>query len=171
VLRPDVLLTGAAAVSTRLEAGDDELLANQTARLDRKIDSVATERRRVADLYQANFIEREELLRRGHELERRHRALDAQRRALVGQREQLAQHNMLRDRVEGFADKVNANIDRLIFASAKASCGSSLKESASLDGRLKSDFKNPGQPTSDAKSGNVQQRPFAFPSVWRMVAW
>ena len=115
MLRPDVLLTGAAAVSTRREAADDELLANQIARLDRKIDSVAAERRRVADLYQANFIEQEELLRRGHELERRRRALEAQRRALIDQREQLAQHNMLRDRVEGFADTVKANIDRLDF--------------------------------------------------------
>jgi site-specific DNA recombinase len=115
MLRPDVLLTGAAAVSTRLEAGDDELLASQIARLDRKIDSVAAERRRVADLYQANFIERDELLRRGDELDRRRRALEAQRRALIDQREQLAQHNMIRDRVEGFADKVKATIDQLDF--------------------------------------------------------
>ena len=113
MLRPDVLLTGAAAVSTRQEAGDDELLANQIARLDHKINSVAAERRRVADLYQANFIEGEELLRRGHELEGGD-AIEAQRRALIDQREQLAEHNML-DQVEGFADKVKATIDRLDF--------------------------------------------------------
>ena len=52
MLRPDVLLAGeAASVSTRREAGSDELLATQLARLDRKIDTVATERRRLADLY------------------------------------------------------------------------------------------------------------------------
>ena len=41
------------------------MLATQLARLDRKIDAVGAERRRLADLYQASFIEREELLRRG----------------------------------------------------------------------------------------------------------
>jgi site-specific DNA recombinase len=115
MLRPDVLLTGEVAVSTRGEAGDDELLAAQLARFNRKIDSVAAERRRLADLYQANFIEREELLRRGRELELRFSALEAQRKTLTDQREQLAQQNKLRERVEGFADKVRTTIDRLDF--------------------------------------------------------
>jgi site-specific DNA recombinase len=115
MLRADVLLTGEAAVSARWEAGGDELLATQIARFDRKIDAVAAERRRVADLYQANFIGREELRRRGKELELRRCTLDAQRRALIEQREQLVQQNRLRDRVEGFANKVNATIDRLDF--------------------------------------------------------
>ena len=116
MLRPDVLLAGEAAVSTRQEAGSDELLATQLASLDRKIDAVAAERRRLADLYQANFIEREELLRRGKELELRSSALNAQRQALIDQREELAQQNRLRDRVEGFARRVQATIDRLDFA-------------------------------------------------------
>ncbi len=116
MLRPDVLLTGEAAVSTRRETGDDELLAAQVARFDRKIESTdAAERRRLADLYQANFIEREELLRRGKELELRRRTLEAQRQALIAEREQLAQHNRLRERVEGFADKVKLTIDQLDF--------------------------------------------------------
>ena len=116
MLRPDVLLAGEAAVSTRREAGSDELLATQLASLDRKIDAVAAERRRLADLYQASFIEREELLRRGKELELRSSALNAQRQALIDQREELAQQNRLRDRVEGFARRVQATIDRLDFA-------------------------------------------------------
>ena len=116
MLRPDVLLAGEAAVSTRREAGSDELLATQLASLDRKIDAVAAERRRLADLYQASFIEREELLRRGKELELRSSALNAQRQALIDQREELAQQNKLRDRVEGFARRVQATIDRLDFA-------------------------------------------------------
>jgi site-specific DNA recombinase len=116
MLRPDVLLAGEAAVSTRREAGSDELLATQLASLDRKIDAVAAERRRLADLYQASFIEREELLRRGKELELRRSALNAQRQALIDQREELAQQNRLRDRVEGFARRVQATIDRLDFA-------------------------------------------------------
>ena len=115
MLRPDMLLAGEAAVSTRGEAEGDELLATQVARFNRKIDSAAAERRRVADLYQANFIGREELRRRGKELELRRCALEAQRRALIEQREQLAQQNRLRDRVEGFARNVKANIDWLDF--------------------------------------------------------
>ena len=116
MLRPDVLLAGEAAVSTRREAGSDELLATQLASLDRKINAVDAERRRLADLYQASFIEREELLRRGKELELRRSALNAQRQALIDQREELAQQNRLRDRVEGFARRVQATIDRLDFA-------------------------------------------------------
>jgi site-specific DNA recombinase len=116
MLRPDLLYTGEAAVSTRQEPGSDELLATQLARLDRKINSVAAERRRLADLYQANFIEREELLRRGKEMELRRSDLNAQKQALSNQREQLLQHNRLRGRVEGFAQRVQATIDRLDFA-------------------------------------------------------
>ena len=70
----------------------------------------------MADLYQASFIEREELLRRGKELELRNSALNAQRQALIDQREELAQQKRLRDRVEGFARRVQATIDRLDFA-------------------------------------------------------
>ena len=68
LLRPDVLLSGEHAVSARREPAADELLEAQLAKLQRKIDAVAGERRRLADLYQAAFIEREELLRRGNEL-------------------------------------------------------------------------------------------------------
>ena len=115
MLRPEVLLKGEAAVSARRETGDDELLAAQVARFDRKIESAAAERRRVADLYQANFIQREELLRRGKELELRRRTLEAQRQALIAQRHALAQHNRLRERIEGFADRVKTTIDQLDF--------------------------------------------------------
>jgi site-specific DNA recombinase len=117
MLRPDVLLTGEAAVSAyrRRESGDDELLAAQLTRFDRKIESAAAERRRLADLYQAGFIEREELQRRGKELELRRRTLEAQRQALTGQRKELAQQNRLRERVQGFTDKVKATIDQLDF--------------------------------------------------------
>jgi hypothetical protein len=66
----------------------------------------------LADLYQANFIEREELLRRGKDLELR-AALSKQRQALIQQREQLAQQKRLRDRVDGFASKVRTTIDRM----------------------------------------------------------
>ena len=117
MLRPDVLLTGEAVVSAyrRHESGDDELLAAQLKRFDRKIESAAAERRRLADLYQAGFLERDELQRRGKELEVRRRTLEAQRQALIAQRQELAQQNRLRERVQGFTDKVKATIDQLDF--------------------------------------------------------
>lgn len=115
MLRPDVLLTGEAAISTRQQAGSDGLLATQLAKLDRKIDSVDAERRRLADLYQASFIEREELLRRGEELALRRGVLNAQRQTLTDQRVQLAKHDTLRNRVEDFAQRVRTNIDQLDF--------------------------------------------------------
>jgi len=43
MLRPEVLLTGEAAVSMRRGTANDELLAAQVARFDRKIDSTAAE--------------------------------------------------------------------------------------------------------------------------------
>ena len=115
MLRPDVLLTGETAISTRRQAGSDDLLATQLAKLDRKIDSVAAERRRLADLYQASFIEREDLLRRGTELALRVNALNAQRQTLNDQRAQLAQQDTLRNRVEEFAQRVRTTIDQLDF--------------------------------------------------------
>lgn len=115
MLRPDVLLTGEAALSGRRETAGDDLLDAQIARAVRKLNAVAAERRRVADLYQANFIAPDELLRRGKELELRCRALEEQRQALITQREQLAQRNKLRQRLESFADQVRATIDQLDF--------------------------------------------------------
>jgi len=115
MLRPDVLLTGEAALSGRRETAGDDLLDAQIARADRKLNAVVAERRRVADLYQANFIAPDELLRRGKELELRSRAIEEQRQALITQREQLAQRNRLRQRLESFADRIRATIDQLDF--------------------------------------------------------
>ena len=124
MLRPDVLLTGEAAVATRQEAGDDDLLATQVARLNRKIDSVAAERRRLADLYQANFMEREELLRRGRELELRCSALEAQRKTLIDQRAQLAQQNRLRIESKALPTRSGPRSTDWISTSAKNSSAS-----------------------------------------------
>ncbi|MGH9846148.1 MAG: recombinase family protein, partial [Blastocatellia bacterium] len=115
MLRPHILLSGQAAVSTRRKPSGDELLAAEVARFDRKIEAARAERRRVADLYQAGFIEQHELLRRGKELDLRRRALETQRATLIAEREELAQKNRLRQRVAGFADKVASTIDRLDF--------------------------------------------------------
>ncbi len=115
MLRPQMLLSGQAAVSTRRKPSGDELLAAEAARFDRKIDATRAERRRVADLYQAGFIEQHELIRRGKELDIRRRTLEAQREALISERQELAQRNRLQQRVAGFADKVALTIDELNF--------------------------------------------------------
>ena len=115
MLDPDVLLAGKSAISIRRKDTDDELLAAQLVKFDRQIESATSEQRRVADLYQAGFIEHKELLRRGKELQRRKNTLEGHREELITQRQQLTQQNRLRDCIHGFADDVCAAIDQLDF--------------------------------------------------------
>ena len=115
LLRPDVLLRGEHAVSVRREPAADELLQAQLVKSQRKIDAVAGERRRLADLYQAGFIGHEELLRRGNELQNREEHLRNQRDALIAQRTELAHQNTLRQRIVGFSAQVGAAVDDLDF--------------------------------------------------------
>lgn len=115
MLDPDVLLTGESAISMRRKDTNDELLAAQLVQYDRKIESAISEQRRVADLYQAGFIEHEELLHRGKELQLRKHTLEEHRKELITQRQQLTQQNRLRDRIYGFADEVCTAIDQLDF--------------------------------------------------------
>jgi site-specific DNA recombinase len=49
LLRPDTLLSGEHAVAARTPAPDDELLAAELGRLDRKLHGADEERRRLAD--------------------------------------------------------------------------------------------------------------------------
>ncbi len=80
---------------------DDELLATQLARLDRRAEAAQAERRRLADLYQAGVIEAADLARRAAELESRRRRLDDERETLVAQRAELTAHNRLNQRAGG----------------------------------------------------------------------
>ena len=64
LLHPDTLLAGEQAVAARTPAPDDELLAAELARLDRKITAADDERRRLADLYQAGLLALPEVQRR-----------------------------------------------------------------------------------------------------------
>ena len=57
LLHPDTLLAGEQAVAARTPTPDDELLAAELARLDRKITAADDERRRLADLYQAGLLD------------------------------------------------------------------------------------------------------------------
>jgi Recombinase zinc beta ribbon domain len=55
--RPEMLLAGEKAIAVTTPVPDDELLAAELTRLDRKIDATTAERRRLVDLYQAGLID------------------------------------------------------------------------------------------------------------------
>ena len=113
--RPELLSAGEAALASASPAPDDDLLAAQLARLERRRDTAQEERRRLADLYQAGVIERAEMSRRAAELEARSRRVDQEREALVAQRAELAQANNLQRRITGFAEQALAGLDDLDF--------------------------------------------------------
>jgi site-specific DNA recombinase len=111
--KPEMLLAGEQAIAVTTPIPDDELLAAELARLDRKIDATAAERRRVADLYQAGLIELPELQRRSSEVAARLRDQQAKRDTLGAERTALAHGNLLRRRVTDFARQISEVIDQL----------------------------------------------------------
>jgi site-specific DNA recombinase len=115
LLRPDVLLAGEHAVAARAPAPDDELLAAQLSRLDRRADATLAERDRLVDLYQAGLIELVEMQRRARELDTRRSSIDDQRQSLAEQRDELAKDNRLRQRIGAFAERAAATLDGLDF--------------------------------------------------------
>lgn len=115
LLRPDVLLAGEQAVTTRAPAPDDELLDAQLSRLANKTDAANAERARLIDLYQAGLIDQPELQRRAKEVDTRRSDLTQQRQALQEQRAELAQDNRLRHRVTAFAERAATALEGLNF--------------------------------------------------------
>jgi site-specific DNA recombinase len=113
--RPELLAAGEAAVAAQAPVPDDELLSTQLDRLDRRAQAAQAERRRLADLYQAGVIEAAELARRAAELQSRRQHLDDERQALITQRAELTAHNRLSRRIEAFAARALAGLDRLDF--------------------------------------------------------
>ena len=113
--RPDLLVAGEAAVSAQAPVPDDELLAAQLARLDRRAAAADAERRRLADLYQAGVIEAADMARRAAELDSRRRGIDEEHGALVARTAELASNNRLHQRIEAFASRAVAGLDRLDF--------------------------------------------------------
>lgn len=113
--RPDVLLAGQTALAATRPACDDELLAAQLARLDRKLAATNDERRRLVDLYQAGLLELVELQRRAKDVDARHTHLQSQRDSLAAQRAELASDNQLRHRVADFARRTLDALDHLDF--------------------------------------------------------
>jgi site-specific DNA recombinase len=116
LLRPEVLTAGEQALAVRTPTPDDDLLAAELTRLDRKLDATDAERRRLIDLYQAGLVELPELQRRAADVEHRRRDLAERRDALTAQRDELTRDNQLRRRVHDFASRVLDVIDTLDFA-------------------------------------------------------
>jgi len=110
---PEMLLAGEQAIAVTAPIPDDELLAAELGRLDRKIDATAAERRRLVDLYQAGLIDLPELQRRSGEVSARQRDHQARRDTLAAERTALAHGNLLRRRVTDFARQVLGIIDHL----------------------------------------------------------
>ncbi len=115
LLNPDLLVAGQAAVTAATPVADDELLAAELARLDRKLEANQAERRRLADLYQSGLIDLDDMKRRARDIDGRHRSLTDQRDNLADQRRELAVDNGLRRRVGDFARLAAAGIDQLTF--------------------------------------------------------
>jgi site-specific DNA recombinase len=110
---PAVLLAGEQAVALTQPIPNDELLRTELARLDRKIDNAAAEKRRLVDVFQARLIDMPELHRRSREVTSRHNELAVKRAALAAERTALAHGNLLRQRVTDFANQIRGVIDQL----------------------------------------------------------
>jgi len=115
LLRPQLLVTGHAALGARTQQPDDELLKAQLERLERRLQGTETERRRLVDLYQMQAIDLAEFQTRRHELVSRHRQFEQEREALVAQHHELALNNRLSRKVESFARRIREAIDALDF--------------------------------------------------------
>ena len=113
--RPEILAAGEASVAAQTPAPDDELVAAQLGRLDRRIDAADTERRRLADLYQADVIDQTEMARRAADLQARRCRLDQERQTLIEQRSQLAEHNRLSQHITAFAERALAGLANMDF--------------------------------------------------------
>lgn len=114
LLRPDVLLAGETAVAGR-QAPNDELLETQRERLSRRLEQADTERRRLADLYQAGLIDLAELKRRATEITARKASLEAEQEELTNRHQELAAGNQLRRRLTDFAARVANGLGSLDF--------------------------------------------------------
>jgi site-specific DNA recombinase len=113
LLDPALLLAGEQAIAVHAPAPDDQLLAAELARLDRRLESARGEHNRLIDLYQAGLIDMPGLQRRAAAITARQRELEHKRTSLAGQRAELARGNRLRHGVEHFAARVASVIDQL----------------------------------------------------------
>lgn len=115
LVRPELLLAGEAALAGRDAVPGDEMLAGQLDKIGRKIDTTNAERRRLADLYQADLITLTELQRRAAEIASRLARLEAEQDALQARHNELASHNQIQRRIANFAARIAKGFDTLDF--------------------------------------------------------
>jgi site-specific DNA recombinase len=115
LLHPGLLLQGEATLSARSPQPDDELLSAQLARLDRRLQEIESERRRLTDLYQMGALELTEFQTRNREVVGRRQKLQREREELTSRRKELAAHNRLAGRVNAFAGRVRHGMESLDF--------------------------------------------------------
>jgi hypothetical protein len=113
--RPEVLAAGGSALAGQTPAPDDKLLADQLARLERRIHGAHNERGRVADLYQAGVIDNTEMARRSREIDTRSRRFDQERQALIARKAELATGDRLQHCIADFAQRAMVGIGTLDF--------------------------------------------------------
>jgi transposase/DNA invertase Pin-like site-specific DNA recombinase len=120
LLDPAVLLAGEQAIAVHAPVPDDQLLAAELARLDRRLEAARSEHNRLIDLYQAGLIDMPALRRRAAAITARQRGTEQKRASLEAERADLARGNRLRQGVQHFAGRVRAVIDELDPAQRQA---------------------------------------------------
>lgn len=115
LLDPEQLIAGERAVIAGAPASDDELVANQLERLERRLSQTGNERERLLDAYQAELIDLDQLTKRTKEIGVRREELATEQSALRGRQAELSQQNRLRRGIAGFAERVAASLDELDF--------------------------------------------------------
>jgi site-specific DNA recombinase len=115
LLSPELLMAGEAALAGRDAPSDDQLLAAQVERIGRQLEATASERRRLADLYQAGLVALPDLQRRAAEVASRREQLEAQQAELQRRHQELAGQNRLRRRIADFAARVAEGFEQLGF--------------------------------------------------------
>ena len=113
LLDPGLLLAGEQAIAVHAPVPDDQLLAAELARLDRRLEAARTEHNRLVNLYQAGLIDMPGLQRRAAAITARQRDTGQKRASLAAERADLARGNRLRHGIEHFAARVRAVIDQL----------------------------------------------------------
>jgi site-specific DNA recombinase len=113
LLDPGLLLAGEQAIAVHAPVPDDQLLAAELGRLDRRLESARSEHSRLIDLYQAGLVDMPGLQRRAAAITARQRDTEQKRASLAAQRADLARGNRLRHGVQHFAGRVRAVIDEL----------------------------------------------------------
>jgi len=115
LLRPDVLHSGETALDVHRPAPDDEILATQLSRLDRKLRAADAERRRLTDLYQAGLVELPEMQQRAKDVAARRKQISDERTHLAVQSKELTANNALQRRITLHAGRIARAIDDLDF--------------------------------------------------------